>query len=133
VSQGSGGTVRKRRNVEDRDRRDDSSSPADGDTKDSANPNPDQDGNGTRPPQAPTQAPTQELLGNYPVAVIDQGGGGSGGKERPIRIEAPTGIGPAPAQAPVAVDPPGCVYERSVRKPPGGGLQRVILKICPDA
>jgi translation initiation factor RLI1 len=35
--------------------------------------------------------------------------------------------------APVAVDPPGCVYERSVRKLPGGGLQRVIVKICPDA
>jgi hypothetical protein len=145
ASQGSGGSVRKRRNVEDRDRRDDSTSPADGDTKDSANPNsanpnPEQDGNGTRAPQ---QAPAQELIGNYPVAVIDQGGGGSGGsggtisKENQIRtypIEAPTvstGIGAAPA--PVAVDPPGCVYERSVRKPPGGGLQRVILKICPDA
>jgi hypothetical protein len=34
--------------------------------------------------------------------------------------------------APVAVDPPGCVYERSVRKLPGGGLQRVIVKVCPD-
>src|SRR5262245_61032808 len=36
------------------------------------------------------------------------------------------------AAAPVAVDPPGCVYERSVRKLPGGGLQRVLIKICPD-
>jgi hypothetical protein len=142
ASQGSGGTVRKRRNV-DRDNRDDSSSSADGDTKDSANPNsanpnPQQDGNGMRP----QQAPAQELIGNYPVAVIDQGGGGSGGSggsggTHPIRtypIEAPTvstGTGAAPA--PVAADPPGCVYERSVRKPAGGGLQRVILKICPDA
>jgi hypothetical protein len=144
VSQGSSGTVRKRRNVEDRDQRDGSSSPADGDTKDSANPssanpNPEQDGNGTRPPQ---QAPAQELIGNYPVAVVDQGGGGgtrstgSGGTQ-PIRtypIEAPTvSTGNGAAPAPVAVDPPGCFYERSVRKPAGGGLQRVILKICPDA
>jgi hypothetical protein len=42
-------------------------------------------------------------------------------------------MGAAPAAAPVAADPPGCVYERSVRKQPGGGLQRVIVKICPDA
>jgi hypothetical protein len=145
VSQGSGGTVRKRRNVEDRDSRDSRSSPADGDTKDSANPNsanpnPEQDGNGTRP----TQAPTQELIGNYPVAVIDQGGGGSGGTSstgsggthqiRTYPIEAPTvSTGNGATPAPVAVDPPGCFYERSVRKPAGGGLQRVILKICPDA
>jgi hypothetical protein len=144
AGQGSGGTVRKRRNVEDRDQRDGSSSPADGDTKDnanpnSANPNPEQDGNGTRPPQ---QAPAQELIGNYPVAVVDQGGGGgtnstgSGGTHqiRTYPIEAPTvSTGNGAAPAPVAVDPPGCFYERSVRKPAGGGLQRVILKICPDA
>jgi hypothetical protein len=140
--QGSGGTVRRHRNVEDRDHRNDSSSPADDDTTDSANPNSDKgDGNGARPPQAPTQ----ELIGSYPVAGnIDQGGGGSGGtgstsKERPIGtspIEAQTvstGIAATPAPAPVAVDPPGCIYERSVRKAPGGGLQRVIFKICPDA
>jgi len=34
--------------------------------------------------------------------------------------------------APVAVEPAGCTYERSVQKLPGGGLQRVIIKICPD-
>ena len=33
--------------------------------------------------------------------------------------------------APVAVDPPGCVYERRVQRLPGGGLQRVIVKVCP--
>jgi hypothetical protein len=43
----------------------------------------------------------------------------------------PVGIGAVPA--PVAVDPPGCVYERQVQKLPGGGVQRVIVKICPDA
>jgi hypothetical protein len=41
-------------------------------------------------------------------------------------------VGLGVAAAPVALDPPGCVYERSVRKLPGGGLQRVIVKICPD-
>jgi hypothetical protein len=41
------------------------------------------------------------------------------------------GIG---AVAPVVeADPPGCTYERSVRTLPGGGLQRVIIKVCPDA
>jgi hypothetical protein len=44
---------------------------------------------------------------------------------------APVSVGVGVA-APVAVDLPGCVYERSVRKLPGGGLQRVIVKICPD-
>jgi hypothetical protein len=38
------------------------------------------------------------------------------------------GSGAAPA-----ADPSGCSYERSVRKLPGGGLQRVIVKVCPDA
>jgi hypothetical protein len=32
----------------------------------------------------------------------------------------------------VAVEPAGCTYERSVRKLPGGGLQRVLIKVCPD-
>jgi hypothetical protein len=32
--------------------------------------------------------------------------------------------------APEAVEP--CTYERSVRTLPGGGLQRVIVKVCPD-
>ena len=63
--------------------------------------------------------------------------GGTIEKEKPIIVERPrpiypaVGIGAAPAA--VVVDAPGCVYERSVRKLPGGGLQRVIVKICPDA
>jgi hypothetical protein len=42
-------------------------------------------------------------------------------------------VGLGVVAAPVAVEPPGCTYERSVRKLPGGGLQRVIIKVCPDA
>jgi hypothetical protein len=33
----------------------------------------------------------------------------------------------------VEADPPGCTYERTVRHTPGVGLQRVIIKVCPDA
>jgi hypothetical protein len=51
--------------------------------------------------------------------------------ERPHPVYPPAvGIGVAPA--PGIVEPPGCVYERSVHKLPGGGLQRVIVKVCPD-
>jgi len=32
----------------------------------------------------------------------------------------------------VAVDPPGCVYERSVAQASRWRLQRVIVKVCPD-
>jgi len=46
----------------------------------------------------------------------------------PVMV-APVSVG---AAAPAAVEPVGCVYERSVRKLPGGGLQRVIIKVCPD-
>jgi len=69
----------------------------------------------------------------------DSGKGDHGGKlekEKPIkrhRVIYPVGLGIGAAPAAVAVDPPGCVYERSVRKLPGGGLQRVIVKVCPDA
>jgi hypothetical protein len=41
-------------------------------------------------------------------------------------------VGLGVVAAPAAVEPPGCTYERSVRKLPGGGLQRVIVKVCPD-
>ena len=41
-------------------------------------------------------------------------------------------VGLGVAAAVEAVEPPGCTYERSVRKLPGGGLQRVIVKVCPD-
>jgi hypothetical protein len=47
----------------------------------------------------------------------------------PIVVTPPVSVGVA---APVAVEAPGCVYERSVRKLPGGGLQRVLIKVCPD-
>jgi len=50
---------------------------------------------------------------------------------RPHPIYLPAVIGAAPAA--VAVDPPGCTYERRVRKLPGGGRKRVIVKVCPDA
>ena len=42
-------------------------------------------------------------------------------------------VGLGVVAAPAAVEPAGCTYERSVRKLPGGGLQRVIIKVCPDA
>jgi hypothetical protein len=45
---------------------------------------------------------------------------------------APVSVGFGVAAAAEAIDPPGCTYERSVRKLPGGGLQRVIVKVCPD-
>ena len=45
----------------------------------------------------------------------------------------PVSVGVGVVAAPEAIEPPGCTYERSVRKLPGGGLQRVIVKICPDA
>src|SRR5215813_10157289 len=58
--------------------------------------------------------------------------GNTGHKPPVIIVEQPV-YAPAPVTAaPVAVDPPGCVYERSVRKLPGGGLQRVIVKVCPE-
>jgi hypothetical protein len=41
-------------------------------------------------------------------------------------------VGLGVAAAVEAVEPLGCTYERSVRKLPGGGLQRVIVKVCPD-
>jgi len=95
----------------------------------------------------------------YPVATLPSGpnqgsGGNSGGdggtgtgttgtrgsdgtisKENPIRPNPlpPMSAGTRAAPAPAAVDPPGCVYERSVQKLPSGGLQRVIFKTCPDA
>jgi hypothetical protein len=46
-----------------------------------------------------------------------------------VVVTPPVSVGVA---APVAVEAPGCVYEKSVRKLPDGGLQRVIVKVCPD-
>jgi hypothetical protein len=48
----------------------------------------------------------------------------------PVVVTPPVSVGVA--AAPVAVEAPGCVYEKSVRKLPDGGLQRVIVKVCPD-
>jgi hypothetical protein len=42
-------------------------------------------------------------------------------------------VGLGVVAAPEATDPPGCTYERTVRHTPGVGLQRVIIKVCPDA
>ena len=47
----------------------------------------------------------------------------------PVVLPVPVSVGVA---APVAVEPAGCVLERSVRKLPDGGLQRVLIKVCPD-
>jgi hypothetical protein len=79
----------------------------------------------------------------YPVATLpsgpNQGSGGSNGgvtvvKEQ-IRLNPlpSTGAGTGAAPAPTAADQPSCVYERTVQKRPDGGLQRVVLKVCPDA
>jgi len=47
----------------------------------------------------------------------------------PIVVTPTVSLGVA---APVAVEPVGCTYERSVRPLAGGGLQRVLIKVCPD-
>src|SRR5262245_16519967 len=79
----------------------------------------------TYPPPAVIPPPVKPPPTNPPPVVINP---------PPVIVQPPAsvsvGIG---AVAPVVdADPPGCVYERSVRKLPGGGLQRVIVKICPD-
>ena len=53
----------------------------------------------------------------------------------PVVVNPPIVVTPAVSlgvAAPVAVEPAGCTYEKSVRKLAGGGLQRVLIKICPD-
>jgi len=45
-------------------------------------------------------------------------------------VTPPVSVGLGVVAAPEAVEP--CTYERSVRTLPGGGLQRVIIKVCPD-
>jgi hypothetical protein len=80
----------------------------------------------------------------YPVATLpsgpNQGSGGSNGgvtvvKEHPIRPNPlpPTSAGTGAAPTATTADQPNCVYERTVQKRPDGGLQRVVLKVCPDA
>jgi hypothetical protein len=80
---------------------------------------------------------TQNVAGaaTCPTGGTGGTGGTTTGNRPPVIVVAPQPVySPASLTvAPVAVDPPGCVYERSVRKLPGGGLQRVIVKICPDA
>ena len=95
-------------------------------------------GGGGTPNDPPKQEPPkQDPPKQDPPKDSGKDHGGTIEKEKPIIVERlrpiypAVGIGAAPAA--VAVDPPGCVYERSVRKLPGGGLQRVIVKICPDA
>src|SRR5262245_5709334 len=50
----------------------------------------------------------------------------------PPVIVTPPAVSLGVAAAPVAAEPVGCTYEKSVRKLAGGGLQRVLIKICPD-
>ena len=53
----------------------------------------------------------------------------------PVVVKPPIVVTPAVSlgvAAPVAVEPAGCTYERSVRPLRGGGLQSVIIKVCPD-
>jgi hypothetical protein len=53
----------------------------------------------------------------------------------PVVVKPPIVVTPAVSlgvAAPVAVEPAGCTYERTVRPLRGGGLQSVIIKVCPD-
>jgi len=50
----------------------------------------------------------------------------------PVVMTPPASASMGVAAAPAAAEPAGCTYERSVRKLPDGGLQRVIVKVCPD-
>jgi hypothetical protein len=50
----------------------------------------------------------------------------------PPVIVTPPAVSLGVAAATVAAEPVGCTYEKSVRKLAGGGLQRVLIKICPD-
>jgi hypothetical protein len=95
------------------------------------------------PPGGPIHQPPGGVVLNPPGGVIvDPGPGGKLPplepppiKNPPIVVNPPVVVTPVSVgvAAPVAVDPPGCTYERSVRKLPGGGLQRVLIKVCPDA
>jgi hypothetical protein len=80
--------------------------------------NPGGTGGTTTPPPPPVVVNPPPVVVNPPPVVMT-----------PPPAPVSVGVGVA---APVAVDLPSCVYERSVRKLPGGGLQRVIIKICPD-
>jgi hypothetical protein len=70
---------------------------------------------------------TQNVAGaaTCPTGGTGGTGGTTTGNRPPVIVVAPQPVySPASLTvAPVAVDPPGCVYERSVRKLPGGGLQ----------
>jgi hypothetical protein len=77
----------------------------------------------------------------YPVATLPsgstgisgtQGSGGTISKERPNPLP-PTSAGTGAAAASTPADAPNCVYERTVQRLPDGRLQRVVLKVCPDA
>jgi len=84
----------------------------------------------------------QHPSGDGGAGFPQSGGGGGGFPQLPMQSSNPaTGsadagagasadAGASGSQAPAEA---GCTYERSVRKVSGGGLQRVILKVCPDA
>src|SRR5262245_61546715 len=77
----------------------------------------------TLPPKLPTPG-TPPIILPPPVVVTPPA--------PPVVVTspAPVSVGYGVVAAPEAVEP--CTYERSVRKLPGGGLQRVIAKVCPD-
>jgi len=70
-------------------------------------------------------------------SAASSGGGGAGMPSLPnlpMQPPAPSNAGAGSDQAQAQAEPPNCTYERSVRKlPGGGGLQRVLIKVCPDA
>jgi len=121
------------------------------DKKITLNPQPLPPGNGgpIKPPGGVTVDPTHPPVVVGPIGPIKPPGNGPIVDPLPpapppvvvnppappvvVTPPAPVSVGVGLAAAVEAVEPPGCTYERSVRKQPGGGLQRVIVKICPDA
>jgi hypothetical protein len=77
----------------------------------------------TIPPIVIGQPPKQP-----PVIVVDPAP-----HPHPVHPPASVSVGIGAVAPVVEADPPGCTYERSVRHTPGVGLQRVIIKVCPDA
>jgi len=139
--------VRRHRKVEGH-RKDEDRDDRDGGNEDNESPQ-DSCGKGDSAPAGSGPGGSREVVVNdgggtraaiYPVATSPNGSGntgssgtqGSGGtisKERPNPTSAGTGAAAASAPA----DAPNCVYERTVQRLPDGRLQRVVLKVCPDA
>src|SRR5262245_10611381 len=77
----------------------------------------------TLPPKLPTPS-TPPIILPPPVVVTPPA--------PPVVVTPPVSVGVGVVAATEVIEPVGCTYERSVRKLPGGGLQRVIIKVCPD-